>query len=102
MFQCFHYRHADSVHLLYAAGCSIEGTKDEEEEFSTFPQFIQDDQQPLLPLQGLCRRQIRRHLLSPSGGNHGNLIAAVPLLPLPTEMKKYLLFNVEHILEASE
>ncbi len=91
---------AKCVHLVYAAGSTIREIKDENnDDYRRVVQLIRDDQQPLLSLQGLCRRSIRAHLLSSTGGNHGNLITAVPKLPVPTTLQKYLLFNVPHIFE---
>ncbi len=82
--------------LLYASGCQISKNllKNSEKYKFHIAQFIREDQEVLLPLRGLCRRGIRTHLLSPVGGNHGNLITAVPWLPLPKQMKDLLLFNV--------
>ena len=91
---------AECVHLVYAAGSTIREIDDEDEdEYHRVVQLIRDDQQPLLPLQGLCRRSIRAHLLSSTGANHGNLITAVPKLPVPKPLQKYLLFNIPHIFE---
>ncbi len=83
--------------LLYAAGCRPDTTKYSKEPTGV-PQCILDDMfEPMLPLKGLCRRRIRRHLLSPAGGNHliNNLIMAVPRLPLPRQLKEFLLFGEE-------
>ncbi len=106
----YDYGSAKSVHLLYAAGTSIyeigdrgdNGTNEEgaeAREDREVLQLIHADQQPLLSLQGLCRRQIRAHLLSSAGGNHPNLITVMPKLPVPITMQKYLLFNVPNIFE---
>ncbi len=99
----------NSVHLLYAAGAYIDMSQREPIIYETLDgkkidenpslKFIRDDQQPLLSLQGLCRREIRAHLLSCDGGNHANLIVAVPRLPIPKRLKKYLLCDVPNILE---
>ncbi len=79
--------------MLYAAGATLDAV-DYEDEHKHVPRFILDDQKPMLPLLGLCRRWIRAHLLSPTGANHNNLITAVPQLPwLPNELKEYMLFR---------
>ncbi len=91
---------AECVHLVYAAGATIREIADEDnDDYRRVVQLIQDDQEPLLSLQGLCRRRIRASLLSSTGGNHGNLLPAVPKLPVPKALQKYLLFNVPHIFE---
>ena len=100
----YDYGSAKSVHLLYAAGASIfeigdKGDNASNEEDREVLQLIHTDQQPLLSLQGLCRRKIRAHLLEPTGGNHPNLITAMPQLPVPKTMQKYLLFDVPNIFE---
>ncbi len=83
----------DVIRVLYAAGARLDQTiagiyRD------LIPQFILDDQEPLLPLTGLCRRRIRLYLLNPAGGNHANLFTAVQRLPLPPAIRDFLLFNV--------
>ena len=100
----YDYDSAKSVHLLYAAGASIyeigdKGDNASNEEDREVLQLIHTDQQPLLSLQGLCRRKIRAHLLEPTGGNHPNLITAMPQLPVPKTMQKFLLFDVPNIFE---
>ncbi len=59
---------------------------------SLIPQFVLDDQGPMLSLTSLCRKHIRRHLLDPEGGNYNNLIQAIPRLPLPKPLKQFLFF----------
>ena len=83
--------------LLYAAGAPYGCTSGyPRKDAQDVPQSILDDfWEPMLPLKGLCRRRIRRHLLSPDGGNHNNLIIAVPRLPLPRQLKQFLLFEEE-------
>ncbi len=85
-------RSRDCVSILYAAG----GTIDAGILGRNFvPQFVLDDQQRILPLTGLCRRTIRTLLLSPTGGNHMNLITAVPQLLLPNSIKNFLLYYMD-------
>ena len=60
-----------------------------------FAKFMINDQEPLLPLTGLCRRYIRAHLLSTMGGNHNNLVISVPKLPLPKRLIQFLLFETD-------
>ncbi len=86
-----------SISLLYAAGASLRKISLEyvEDHRDLIPGFIWYDQEVLLTLTGLCRRHIRTHLLSATGGNYNNLITAVPKLPLPTRLKDFLLFNVD-------
>ncbi len=82
--------------LLYAAGFPVTDImKDIDKYRNVIPQFILDDQNPKLPLLGLCRKQIRSYLLSSEGGDHKNLMHAVPKLPLPQILKDILLFGVE-------
>ncbi len=100
-----HRRHKENPHFdcehsscllsfLYAAGACI--TKDMYNGFKDkMPKFIIKDQKHLLTLMGLCRRQIRGYLLSTAGGNQTNLYMAVPKLPLPGKLKKYLLFDID-------
>ena len=64
--------------LLYAAG---------EEEESYEPESCNND----LSLLHLCRKSIRKHLLSCNP--HTHLFARVPLLGLPTILNEYLLFD---------
>ncbi len=103
--EAFSYDHGSAmgVHLLYAAGASIyeidenynRHTEDDQEVLD----LIRGDQKPLLSLQGLCRRHLRAHLLKSTGGNHPNLVTAVPQLPIPKTMQKYMLFDVPNIFE---
>ena len=85
------------IHILYAAGAimSRKVAGNTEGYGHLIPQFILDDQAPLLALTGLCRRQIRGYLLNPAGGNRNNLFTAVPRLPLPTKLKDFLLFDMD-------
>ncbi len=80
---------------LYAAGAVFHGPQDNKDIYrSIIPDFIIDDQKPMLFLAGLCRIQIRVTLLSEIGGNQKNLYSAVPQLPLPKRLKQFLLFDV--------
>ena len=92
------------IHLLYAAGATIRKkiAQDKEGYRHVILRVIQEDQEPLLALTGLCRRQIRTHLLNPAGGNHNNLLTAVPRLPLPKPMREFLLFNLGSVCFESE
>ena len=56
--------------------------------------ILLEDQDSMLSLTSLCRRDIREHLLSPSGGNNNNLFVAVPHLPVPKKLQEFLLFHV--------
>ena len=57
-------------------------------------------QRAKIKLSNLCREKIRDYLLSPTGGNNNNLVKAVPCLPLPQRLKKFLLFD-SNILDSS-
>ena len=48
-------------------------------------------------LYKLCRKQIRRYLLSPAGagGNYNNLFMVIPKMPLPRIVKDFLLYNID-------
>ncbi len=95
----------NSLVLLYLAGLSLSSLDlNQRTAHNTVAQFILDDQETLLPLTGLCRRQIRSHLLSSLGGNHSNLIQAIPWLPLPRPLKMFLFFmeNASHYKPAYE
>ncbi len=83
--------------FLYAAGASMcPGVRDSSKYKEIIPKFIIDDQEPMLDLQGLCRRKIRAVLLSPAWGNQKYLSSAiVAQLPLPERLKKSLLFSVD-------
>ena len=85
------------IPLLYAAGSTITPKimDNIDEHRAVIPQFVLDDQEVMLPLAGLCRRQIRSHLLDPDGGNQKNLITAIPKLPLPQPIKDFLIFDVD-------
>ena len=82
--------------LLYTAGAPLCQTVSNASEYrEIIPQFILGDQEPMLDLQGLCRRKIRYLLLSPARGNHKNLNSTVVAkLPLPQSLTDFLLFNV--------
>ncbi len=57
------------------------------------PQIIVNHKEPPKPsLKSLCRHVIRAHLLSPTAGNQNNLLSAIPQLPLPLLLKKYLAY----------
>ncbi len=91
--------------LLYAAGFPVpKNIMDYIDYYKTvIPQFILDDQKPMLSLLGLCRKNIRAYLLNPEGGDHENLLHAVPKLPIPQLLKDLLLFGVEpHSMENEE
>ncbi len=101
----FEEGHAESINLLYAAGASvfnIERGLPDDRFFEFIRDKQQEKQQPPLTLQDRCRRQIRDHLFSSSGANYGNLVYAVSKLPMPTQIKKYLLFDVPNIFEGPE
>ncbi len=98
------------VKLLHAAGANSKDIHDYilSELFSDYNQctwneafqssvlqIIIEEHQTLLPLTSLCRRLIRKHLLKPSGADQNNLLMSAPLLPLPTRLKNYLLYNVD-------
>ena len=88
------------VALLYIVGQPLcENMAHITNHKSTIPQFVLDDQEPLLPLTCLCRRKIRAHLVSADGGKHNNLIKIIPQLPLPRRLKQLLFFmeNTEEI-----
>ncbi len=89
---------AEQMAFLYAAGASIcrEVREDIGKYSKIIPQFILDDQEPMLDLLGSCRRKIRGLLLSPAWGNNKNLSSAVVAqLPLPQRLKPILLFGVD-------
>ncbi len=84
--------------VLYAAGMEIpeESMRNmSSKERDHMPQFIKHEQELTLELNCLCRRNIRRYLLSPSVRNPGNMFVAVQKLPLPVKLRKYLLFDIE-------
>ncbi len=84
------------VSFLYAAGSPVSEYYRKHKRYGKIlPQFIKDDQEHTLALNDLCRRKIRKHLLSRNGGNHNNLIIAVSQLPLPEKLKQYLLFDID-------
>ncbi len=91
------------IHLIYSAGATMcKSISDMDNYKHLIPQFILDDQEPLLPLTGLCRRCIRLYLLNPAGGNHANLLTAVPWLPVPAAIRDFLLFNIDLLLEPED
>ena len=55
--------------------------------------ILEDQKQELQSLTHLCRKEIRSHLLSSVRGKHNNLFVAVPELPLPSLIKKFLLYS---------
>ena len=76
----------EQMTLLYASGAtiSLDIYKDKTKYSKIISQFILDDQEPMLDLLGLCRREIRVALLSPAWGNQKYLSSAlVAQLPLP-------------------
>ncbi len=83
-----HFKHdlgiTDDSGILYASGAKSF-------KFSHTNQVVTND------LQSTCREVIREQLLSPVGGNHNNLLTAVPQLPLPGKLKKYIVYY-DHIL----
>ena len=94
-FDCAIQHHNRGVlELLYASGSTVCKKYICEKKYR-IPQFILDDHVLLLSLSGLCRRSIRIHLLKPAGGNQNNLFIAVPKLPLPGKINRFLLFNVD-------
>ncbi len=74
--------------LLCASGATIRHSLLHSSD--TVPRFALDDQNPLAPLQNLCRRVIREYMLRHDKGNQNNLLTGVPQLPLPLPLKKYL------------
>ncbi len=93
---CDHGTNNCIVNFLYAAGAHI--TEDLYKEYKDkMPQFIIEDQEhlPIATLLGLCKKKIRGYLLNTDGGNQSNLFIAVPQLPLPGRLKKFLLFNID-------
>ncbi len=91
------YQSKDTVTLVYAAGGTFtNGVKYFTGEYykNVIDKFIFDDHKPVLDLASLCRRQIRAKMMSPAGGNQSNLVVAVPRLPLPKKLMRYLLFDV--------
>ena len=83
------------VSILYAAGATFyPSILDKLDEYrDIIPQFVLDDQEPMLSLEHLCRKVIRAHLMGPIGGNKNNMIIAVPYLPLPKGLKDILLYK---------
>ena len=83
------------VGFLYTAGADISEEKKKDKKYAKIlPKFIADDLKPTLELPSMCRKRIRKHLLSRVGGNHKNLIPAVHKLPLPEKLKEYILFDI--------
>ncbi len=87
----------DRTLFLYAAGATVQQSFIDriDKNRGIISQIILDDQQLLLALTGLCRRNIRDYLLRYSGANQNNLILSVPLLPLPRKLQDFLLFDVD-------
>ncbi len=84
------------VSFLFTAGADISEEKKKDKKYAKIlPKFIADDLEPTLELPSMCRKKIRKHLLSRVGGNHKNLIPAVHKLPLPEKLKEYLLFDID-------
>ncbi len=106
----------DSIHILYAAGCSPKKELLLNDNLKDYVQLILDDQMSMLSLKGLCRRKIREYLMSltkceqhyskslcaltcrvPSirfTYKYSNLFVAVSVLPIPRSVKEFLLFDV--------
>ncbi len=84
------------VSFLYAVGAQIQKCMYRNADYrDKMPQFIIEDlEKSMFTLQCLCRRRIREYLLSPTRGDQKNLYIAVPLLPLPVRLKKYMLFDI--------
>ena len=80
--------------ILFAAGASIEDIDISEMHPDTITKDMIKLSQEKLSLHEQCRRKIRKHLLSPFGGQQNNLYVAVEKLPLPGKMKRHLLFDV--------
>ncbi len=98
----YHDSNSQCVALLYLGGVKLTRfTLENVHHKDMIPQFIRDDQEPQLILTRQCRKEIRAHLLNPSGGNHNNLFQAVPRLPLPRQLKEFLYFmeNASNIQE---
>ncbi len=87
------------INLLYAAGAHPENyiwkTPDVKQRVEQDMHVILDLQPGMKGLYKLCRRQIRRHLLSQDGGNYNNLFMVIPKLPLPHIVKDFLLYGVD-------
>ncbi len=87
-------KYTKEIIFLYAAGATFPEVANA--RYTMYmPKIILDDQQHMLPLTALCRKRIRSYLLSPTGGNQNNLFTAVPHLPLPSSLKKFILFDIE-------
>ena len=91
-------------HLLHAAGATVSKhsqdrawTVDEEGKITKPCELDKEACKPVLTLTSLCRRVIRTHLLSPDGGDHNNLLLAIPQLPLPARLKHFLLFYIDDV-----
>ena len=82
LYDCFSVY--DDSGILYASGAK-------RFKYSRTNQVVTND------LQSWCREVIREQLLSPVGGNHNNLLTAIPQLPLPGKLKKYIVYY-DHIL----
>ncbi len=82
--------------LLSAAGATIRQRLFKGHNFAeVLPDFVKENRNPTAPLKVLCRQAIKTSLLSPTQGNQNNLLTGVPQLPLPTLLKKYLVYYNE-------
>ena len=98
----------EQLAFLYAAGSPIRSAEVKkniktEKYRDLIPQFYMEDQNPMLDLLSLCRKQIRTMLLSPTMGNKKYLNSTVVAqLPLPKLLQDIILFSVdiEGILES--
>ena len=81
------------VNLLYIAGVTVDKA---EKVTASKPwlEIVRTDKDAELSLSYICRSHIRSYLLCPSGGNHVNLLVAIPKLPLPAKLKDFLLYYV--------
>ena len=90
----------DLIQMLFAAGASADVTDLSKLHLdsSTLDMIHADKNYKLLSLHEVCRKKIRKHLLSHAGGQQNNLYKAVDKLPLPTKLQRYLLFDVPSLI----
>lgn len=84
------------LNLLFASGCPITDMENsnDDDNYGELMRLIENDRKPIQELSGLCRRFLRKHLMSPEGGQHCNLLVAVKGLPLPMAIKDFLLYGL--------
>ena len=91
-------RHEEKIvrhgYLLCAAGARIHQEILSINSMREFlPRFVIENENPdVSSLKSLCRQVIRESMLSPTQGNQNNLLTGIPQLPLPTLLKKYLVY----------